>query len=105
MKILFDQGTPAPLRALLSRHMVVLSKELGWSQLSNGALLSQAEQAGFDVLLTTDKSIKFQQNLSGRKIAVLVLDNPDWNYLRIHPAAAVDAIERALGSKYAVIEI
>jgi hypothetical protein len=70
MLILFDNGTPAPLRHALKGHAVVEAIERGWERLSNGELIAAAEAAGFDVLLTTDKNIRYQQNLEGRKLAL-----------------------------------
>ncbi len=65
MKILFDQGTPVPLRRHLSGHDVTTAYEAGWSNLANGDLLRVAEQAGFQVLVTTDQNLRYQQNLDG----------------------------------------
>lgn len=73
MKVLFDQGTPVPLRRYLRSHEVTTVYELAWSTLQNGILLSKAEAAGFDVLVTTDKSLKYQQNLSERRLAIVTL--------------------------------
>ncbi len=64
MRILFDQGTPAPLRRALPLHNVETSFERGWSTLVNGELLSAAEAAGFDVLVTTDMNLRYQQDLT-----------------------------------------
>ena len=75
MRILFDQGTPAPLIPFLEGHTVTQAKDLGWDKVVNGELLKAAEENGFEVLLTTDKNIAAQQNLSGRAIAVVVLGN------------------------------
>ena len=72
MKILFDQGTPVPLRDHLTEHTVQTAFELGWSNLENGALLAAAEDS-FDLLITTDQQLRYQQNLAGRKLSVLVL--------------------------------
>jgi len=58
MRILFDHGTPAPLAAFLKKHSVKKTKDLGWDTLSNGELLNEAEKAGFEILLTTDKNIR-----------------------------------------------
>lgn len=94
MRILFDQGTPAPLRDHLPGHTVETAYEKGWSALQNGELLAKAE-AGFDVLVTTDRNLHHQQNLAGRKIAILVLPTTSWPRLqKITPqiAAAVDTI-------------
>jgi hypothetical protein len=68
MRILFDHGTPFPLRVFLTGHSVTRTQDMGWDRLSNGALLTAAEQAGFEVLLTTDKNIRYQQNLAGRQM-------------------------------------
>lgn len=70
MLILFDHGTPAPLASFLPEHTVRKAKDLGWDTLTNGELLKAAEEAGFEILLTTDKNIRYQQNLAGRKIAI-----------------------------------
>lgn len=78
MKVLFDQGTPVPLRDQLSEHEVATVYELGWSTLENGELLAQAEANAFDILVTTDQNLKYQQNLSNRKIGIVVLGSPSW---------------------------
>lgn len=82
MRILFDHGTPAPLRSFLTGHTVRAAKAQGWDTLTNGDLLTAAEAAGFDLLVTTDKNIRYQQNLTCRTIAVLVLGNAQWPVLR-----------------------
>jgi hypothetical protein len=58
MKILFDQGTPVPLRQHLSSHTVETAYEKGWSGLRNGDLLARAEAEGFDALVTTDQNLR-----------------------------------------------
>jgi len=63
MKILFDQGTPVPLRRSLSKHKVTTAFERGWGALRNGELLQAAEAEGFDALVTTDQNLQYQQNL------------------------------------------
>jgi len=77
MRILFDQGTPAPLRYELPGHHVTTAHEMGWAQLNNGELLLQAESR-FDLLITTDQDLRHQQNLSGRRLAILVLPTTAW---------------------------
>jgi len=67
MKILFDHGTPAPLRHSLSGHEISTAYEMGWAQLSNGDLLAAAEKS-FDVFITTDQNLRYQQNLAGRRL-------------------------------------
>jgi hypothetical protein len=85
VRILFDQGTPVPLKEYLAGHSVATAYEKGWSTLRNGELLAQAE-AQFDVLVTTDRNLRFQQNLASRKLAIVVLPTTSWPRLR--PVAA-----------------
>jgi predicted GNAT family acetyltransferase len=73
MLILFDHGTPRGLARQLSEHQVKTAREMGWDCLTNGELLRSAEEAGFHLLLTTDQNLRYQQNLSGRAIAIIVL--------------------------------
>ena len=82
MKILFDQGTPVPLREYLPGHDIDTALELGWSELSNGELLDAAERDGFEVLITTDQNLKNQQNLAERKLAIIVLLSTSWPRIR-----------------------
>ena len=85
MKILFDQGTPLPLRRHLRPHTVDSAAELGWSRLQNGELLDRAEAAGYHVLVTTDQQLRYQQKLGARHVRVLVLMTTSWP--RIRPRA------------------
>lgn len=78
MKILFDQGVPAPLSQSLTGHTVLTAYKMGWSTLKNGDLIRSAESGGFDVFVTTDTNLKYQQNLSGRRIAIVVLLSTSW---------------------------
>ena len=79
MQILFDNGTPRQLRRRLFGHVVEEARERDWDALSNGDLLDRAEEAGFDILITTDQGIKYQQNMSNRQISVVVLMNTTWD--------------------------
>jgi hypothetical protein len=92
MKILFDQGTPAPLRTSLTGHEVRTAFEMGWSDLDNGELLAAAETA-FDALITTDQNLRFQQNLAGRRLAVVVLPTTSWPRVLNHVAEVTAALE------------
>jgi len=84
MKILFDQGTPAPLRHALAGHSVATAFEKGWNDLENGDLIRAAEGEDFNALITTDKNLKHQQNLRGRKLAILVLPTTSWPKIQKH---------------------
>jgi hypothetical protein len=105
MRVLFDQATPLPLRAHLDRHEVRTASQLGWATFKNGDLLTAAEAAGFDVLLTTDKNLRYQQNLEGRKIAVIVLGRQQWPQVSGHVQRIVDAVNSASPGSYTEIEI
>jgi hypothetical protein len=105
MLILFDNGTPAPLRYALPGHMVVEAIERGWDRLANGELIAVAGAAGFEVLLTTDKNMRYQQNLTGRKIAFVVIGNQQGPTLRKHVERVVAAVNAATSGSYVEVDI
>ncbi len=105
MLVLFDQGTPVPIRKFLTGHVVQTTAQRGWDELKNGELLKAAEAAGFEVFLTPDKNIRFQQNLAMRGIAVVVLGNPQWPVLRPHVDRVVAAVKAARPGTYVEVEI
>ena|ERR1700719_643950 len=104
MRVLFDQATPVPIRSYLEGHDVRTAAQEGWDTLKNGELLVAAEAGGFDVLLTTDKNMRYQQNLAGRKIGVVVLGLQQWPDLRPHVQRIVDAINAAVPGGYSEID-
>jgi hypothetical protein len=93
MRILFDHGTPAPLRHALTGHSVATAHEMAWTQLDNGSLLRAAEMQ-FDVLITTDRNLRYQQNLAGYRLAILVLPTTNWPAIRVHQASVLAAIDK-----------
>jgi hypothetical protein len=97
--VLFDQGTPVPLRKALIGHTVSTAFEMGWAELANGELLDAAE-AGFDVLITTDQNLRHQQNLSGRRLAILVLPTTSWPVIQNHTAEVADAVKQVRPGEY-----
>jgi hypothetical protein len=105
MLILFDQATPVPLRPFLKPHTVRTAAQQGWAMFKNGDLLNAAEESGFEILLTTDKNMRYQQNIAGRKIAILVLGQQQWNLLRSHVQLVVDAVNAAVPGSYTEVEI
>jgi hypothetical protein len=105
MLILFDHGTPAPLALFLTGHTVKKTKDLGWDTLNNGELLKVAEQAAFEIFLTTDKNIRYQQNLADRIIAIVVLGNSRWPVVRLYVNRVVAAIAGAKPGTYTEVEI
>src|SRR5215469_16147120 len=83
MLILFDHGTPRGIARSLSKHTVKEARELGWDRLTNGELLQAAVAAGFDLLLTTDKNIRYHQNLQRYRIAIVVLGKARWRLIKL----------------------
>ncbi len=104
MRILFDQGTPLPLKEHLSTHSVSTAFELGWSNLENGELLSAAENS-FELFITTDQQIRYQQNLVGRQLAILVLLSTSWPRIQMHISQIHDAVEKIRPGEYVEIQI
>ncbi len=103
MLVLLDQGTPVPLRSFLKGHTVKTAAKQFWSTLSNGDLLGAAEAAGFEVLVTTDKNLVNQQSLKDRKMAIVVLGNPQWPVARLHVQLIVAAVNAATPGSYVVV--
>ena len=105
MRIIFDQATPLPIRPYLKGHLVRTAAQQGWERLKNGDLLRAAEAAGFELLLTTDKNMRFQQQLADRKIAVVVLGQQQWPQLRPHVQFVIEAVNAATAGSYVEVGI
>jgi len=105
LKIIFDQGVPVPLRSRLSGHEIVTAYELGWSTLKNGELIAAAENAGYELLLTTDQNLKYQQNLAGRRISVVVLQSTSWPRIQQRIDAISAVLSRASLGSYEEVTI
>ena len=102
---MFDQGTPAPLRHLLLGHEVETAYERNWSTLKNGELLASAESSGFDVLVTTDTNLKYQQNLATRTIAIVVLGTTSWPRIKAAAEVVVTAVNSSAQGSYAEVVV
>ena len=94
MRILFDHNVPVPLRYALKGHEVSTAAELGWDRLANGRLLSAADDAVFEAMVTSDKGFLYEQNVSGRRISLVVLGRGNWPDVRLN----ILRIQRALES-------
>ena len=105
MLVLFDQGTPVPLREFLVGNTVRTAAEQQWATLENGRLLDAAEAAGFDLLVTTDKNLRYQQNLAGRRIAVVILGQARWPIVRLHVARVLSAVNSASAGSYTEVDM
>jgi hypothetical protein len=106
MLILFDHGAPRGVARALGGHVVITAKARGWDRLTNGALLKVAEEAAIDLLFTTDQRIRYQQNLGGRKIAVVVLTGTTrWSRVRLHLERIAAVVNAVTAGSYTEIEI
>jgi hypothetical protein len=105
MLVLFDNGTPRSLAHHLAGHTVIEARARGWDTLTNGELLTAAEADGFDVLITTDKNIRYQQNLAARNISLVVLGQGRWALIRQHAEAIATAVNKSTPGSFTEIDI
>ncbi len=105
MKILFDQGTPVPLRRSLTGHTVDTAYDRGWSALTNGDLLEIAEQNGYDLMITTDQNLRYQQNLASRQISIIVLLSTSWPRIQLQIESIQKAVNKSFPGAYQEITI
>ncbi len=105
MRVLFDQGTPAPLRRHLHPHVVDTTAEREWSTVTNGDLLKLAEKEGYEVFVTTDQNLRYQQNLGGRKLGIVVLTSTSWPRIQQHIREIIAGVESARDGAYVEVVI
>lgn len=106
MKIILDESAPQKLRLLIQGgHTIVTTWFQGWSGLKNGLLLAEAEKAGFDLFITADQELTYQQNLAGRSLAVLVMNTNNWDRVKTGIAAITAAIDAMTPGNYTEVEI
>ena len=105
MLILFDQVTPAGVARFLTGHTVVKAKDRGWHTLSNGDLLTVAEQAGFDMVITADRNMRYQQNLEGRRITLVILSTPQSPIVKLHANKIAAVVNGAASGSYVEIDL
>jgi hypothetical protein len=97
LRVLFDKNVPYPLRRHLIDCQVQTADDEGWEQISNGELILCAEKAGYQVIVTCDQNIQYQQNLTRRKISMVVLGSNIWPTIR-PKMLEVAAAEKSPGS-------
>lgn len=105
MLVLFDHCTPRGIARYLISHTVKVASKLGWAELSNGDLIRAAEAAGFEVMVSADKSIRYQQNLTGRKIALVILSRSRWGLVEPVVEKVVAAVDAATPGSYIEVPI
>ena len=105
MKILFDHNVPHKLRRSLIGHEVSTAEAMGWAELENGDLLRAGEDAGFDLMMTCDKNIPYQQNLRGRRLAMVVLSMNNWNILKHRTEPIIAAVDAATEGSFQYVKL
>ena len=104
-RVLLDENLPQKLRLLLADHAVVTTAYQGWAGMSNGALLAAAEEAAFEVLVTADQGLNYQQNLKDRKLAVVVLSTNKSSIVIENASRICSAIDAASPGSFTYIKI
>ncbi len=105
MRILLDNSAPRGLARYFIGHAVEEARAQGWEELANGDLIEAAEHAGFDLMVTTDKNIRYQQNLEGRKRALIVLEHSQWPMVKLVAARIVAAVDAAVPGSYLEVDV
>lgn len=105
MRILFDKSAPNGLARHLEGHTVSMAEQCGWGSMENGDLLTIAEQSGYELFLTADKNLRYQQNFAGRRISIVVLGQSPWPLVRQHVAAIIAAVSAATPGSFVEVDI
>jgi hypothetical protein len=105
MRVLLDENLPQKLRLYLPPHQVFTTAYQGWAGLSNGALVDAAEGQGFDVLVTADQGLNYQQNLIGRKISLVVLSTNKNSLVLANVAKILGAIAASAPGRFSFVDI
>ena len=105
MLLILDQNFPKRVARALTGHFFRTAYDMGWAELANGDLLAAAEAAGFELMLTADQRIRYQQNLKGRRIALVVVSLNSRTVLMRHVGLLQAAVHRAAPGSYQEVEI
>ncbi len=105
MKVLFDHNVPRKLRKYLKVHLVTTAAQMGWAELANGELIQRAELSGFDVFVTGDQGIRYQQNHALRRIPIILLSSTYWPQVEAKVDAILNAIAAAEPRSFTVVTI
>jgi hypothetical protein len=104
MKVLFDENVPHKLRRHFNQHNVRTAADMGWVGIKNGELLRLAEAEGFEVMVTGDQNLTYQQNLQGRRIGLVVLETNNWHILKLQPELINQAIAAATPVSFSTVK-
>ena len=105
LRVLFDKNVPYPLRRHLNDCRVSTAEEEGWAQISNGELITRAEGKGYEILVTCDQNVRYQQNLGQRRIALVVLGSNIWHAVKPKIGEIAAALSRVSRGSFEFIEV
>jgi hypothetical protein len=105
LKVLLDENIPHDLRPFLRHHETFTAAYMGWAGLTNGQLLDAAEKEGFEVLVTGDLSLKYQQNMVARRIALVSLSAIGWPVIEPHVGKIIDAVDGAVPGSFVRVDV
>ena len=104
-RVLLDENLTHKLRLLLTGHTVITAQYQGWAGKSNGDLITLAETVGFDVLVTADKNLSYQQNMSDRRVALVVLSAGREKIVLAGASRILSAIDAAQPNSYTFVDL
>ena len=105
MKVLLDENIPHDLRPHLGHHETFTAAYLGWAGLKNGQLLDAAENDAFDIIVTGDLSLTYQQNMAARRIAIVSLSAIGWPVIEPHVSKIIEAVDAARPGSFARVDV
>lgn len=103
MKVLLDENLDHRLRRNLGSHEVFTTSYKGWDGLKNGKLLVAAESDAFEILLSGDQSLYYEQDLSRRRLAIITLSSVEWRIIKNHLPKIVTAIDNAAPGSFQAV--
>jgi hypothetical protein len=104
VKVLLDENLDHRLRKYLGAHEVFTASYMGWDGFKNGRLLRAAEEDGFDVLVTGDQTLAYEQNLTGRRLAIVVLSSVEWRIVKDYLGEIHAAVDGAVPGSFRAVE-
>jgi predicted nuclease of predicted toxin-antitoxin system len=105
VRLLLDESLPVALKGLLPNHDARTVRDMGWRGISNGKLLALAEENEFEALITCDKNLHYQQNMTGRRIAIVVLSSSQWQTVRAASPPILEALNSIFAGGYHTVDL
>jgi hypothetical protein len=107
VRVLLDHNLPHKLRTdveALTEDQIVTASYIGWGDLKNGELLRAAEEGGFEILVTGDQSLLYEQNVSGRQLAIIALSTNNWPIVKNYIPQILAAVDSAVPGSFQAVD-